>query len=280
MNGDQTDHQSAPSASSRSASQVVPSDEKPGADVAPQLPPTPDMVAQDEPGKVAPAAVPLPQPLWMQFYSSLAFAFSALLSPYLVIPVGTVVIVASRSVGTRQFLLWTGLSVLFSTVIPALYVVIQILRGKITDVHVMEREQRGGPFFVAVASSATGALILRYLGAPAEVWGIGLVLMLNGIILSWITTFWKISMHVAVLSASVLSVLVMVKGVNVWSLVWMIPALMWARATRGRHSIWQGLAGCAVACGITGGALASINLWPRVLDAAHRALGSASTLFP
>jgi hypothetical protein len=218
--------------------------------------------------------------MWMQIYSSLAFAFSALLSPYLVIPVGTIVIVASQSAGTRQFVLWTGLSILFSTAIPAFYVVVQILRGKITDVHVMEREQRGGPFFVAVASSAVGAFTLRFLGAPPEVWGIGLVLMLNGIILSWITTFWKISMHVAVLSASVLSVLVMVKGVNIWSLVWMIPALMWARATRGRHSIWQGLAGCAVACAITGSAMASINLWPRVLDAAHRVLGSASTLFP
>jgi hypothetical protein len=169
---------------------------------------------------------------------------------------------------------------LFSTAIPAFYVVVQILRGKITDVHVMEREQRGGPFFVAVASSAVGAFTLRFLGAPPEVWGIGLVLMLNGIILSWITTFWKISMHVAVLSASVLSVLVMVKGVNIWSLVWMIPALMWARATRGRHSIWQGLAGCAVACAITGAAMASIDLWPRVIGAAHRVLSSASTLFP
>jgi hypothetical protein len=238
------------------------------------------MVARDEPAEVSPTSVPLPQPLWMEIYSSLAFAFSALLSPYLVIPAATVVIVASQSAGRRQFLLWTGLSILFSTAIPAFYVVVQILRGKITDVHVMEREQRGGPFFVAVASSALGALILRYLGAPAVVWGIGLVLMFNGIILSWITTFWKISMHVAVLSAAVLSLLILVRGVNLWSLVWMIPALMWARATRGRHSIWQGLAGCAVACAITGAAFACINLWPLVQGAAHRILGNASTLFP
>jgi hypothetical protein len=197
-----------------------------------------------------------------------------------VIPGATLVIVASQSAGRQQFFLWTGLSILFSTLIPAFYVVLQILRGKITDVHVMEREQRGGPFFVAVASSAIGALVMRYLGAPAVVWGIGLVLMLNGIILSWITTFWKISMHVAVLSAAVLSVLVLVKGINLWSLVWMIPALMWARATRGRHSIWQGLAGCTVACAITGGAFASINLWPLVLSAAHRVLGNVGTLFP
>ncbi len=280
MNGDQTDQSAASQATTRRVSQQSPTDEVSLAGASPQQPPTPEMVERYEPAEVTPASVPLPQPLWMQIYNSLAFAFSALLSPYLVIPVATIVIVASQSVGRQQFLLWTGLSILFSTGIPAFYVVVQILRGKITDVHVMEREQRGGPFFVAVASSALGALVLRYLGAPAVVWGIGLVLMLNGIILSWITTFWKISMHVAVLSAAVLSVLVLVRGVNMWSLVWMVPALMWARATRGRHSIWQGLAGCAVSCAITGAAFASINLWPLVLGAAHRVLRSAGTLFP
>ena len=232
----------------------------------------------DAPENVVEKAVPLPQPLWAQLRSSLAFALSALLSPYLVIPVGTVVIVASQSSKPsqygppREFLLWTAISILFSTGIPALYVIAQILRGKITDVHVMEREQRGGPFFVAVASSALGALILRSIGAPAVVWGIGLVLMVNGIILSWITTFWKISMHVAVLSACVLSVLILVPGINVWTLLWMVPALMWARSTRGRHSIWQGIAGCTVACAITGGAFASIRLWGLVESAVRRIL--------
>jgi hypothetical protein len=40
------------------------------------------------------------------------------------------------------------------------------------------------------------------------------------------------------------------------------------------------LAGCAVACAITGAAFACINLWPLVQGAAHRILGNASTLFP
>jgi hypothetical protein len=98
--------------------------------------------------------------------------------------------------------------------------------------------------------------------------------MLNGIILSWITTFWKISMHVAVLSAAVLSLLILVPGLNPWSLVWMVPALMWARATRGRHSLWQGLAGCGVSCAITGGAFASIRQWYLVEGMFHRLLSN------
>ncbi len=215
-------------------------------------------------------AVALPLPLPVAIYQSVAFALSALLSPYLVIPLGTVVIVATQAGGKRQLLLWTSLSILFSTVIPALYVVLQIARGKITDIHVMEREQRSGPFLVAVISSAVGALVLWRVGAPGMVWGLGVVLLVNGLVVSWITTFWKISMHVAVLTATVLAAYIWVPGISAWSLLPMIPALMWARATRGRHSLWQGLAGCGVAGALTGGVLLIIRYWAVVGETLRR----------
>lgn len=221
------------------------------------------------PDTVGPA-VAVPQPLPLVVYHSIAFALSALLSPYIVIPLGTVLIVASQQGTRRQLVLWTSLSIFFSTVIPALYVVLQIVRGKITDIHVMEREQRSGPFVVAVISSAVGALVLWRIGAPGMVWGLGVVLLVNGLVLSWITTFWKISMHVAVLSATVLAAWIWVPGISAWGLGWMIPALMWARATRGRHSIWQGLAGCGVAGALTGGVLLVIRYWAVVGDSLRR----------
>jgi hypothetical protein len=227
-------------------------------------------LSPEEPPPGVPKAVPVPQPLWTHILQSLAFAFSALLSPYLVIPVGTVIIVATQSEGRRDFILWTAISVLSSTVIPALYVLYQIWQGKITDVHVMEREQRGGPFIVAVVSAALGAVVLKFIGAPSVVWGVGVVLLLNGLVLSWITKFWKISMHVAVLSATVYAMLVFVKDVSAWTLLWMIPALMWARSVRGRHSLWQGIAGCAVACITSGIAFYSVNLWGMVISAFNR----------
>ncbi|HEX8835184.1 MAG TPA: hypothetical protein VF719_13330, partial [Abditibacteriaceae bacterium] len=71
-------------------------------------------------------AVPIAQPLPVAIYNSTAFALSALLSPYLVIPAGTVGIVASTSSARADFLRWTFFSVLFSTIVPALYVVMQI----------------------------------------------------------------------------------------------------------------------------------------------------------
>ncbi|HVF10368.1 MAG TPA: hypothetical protein VNA16_06180 [Abditibacteriaceae bacterium] len=221
--------------------------------------------APDEEG----AAVAVPQPTWMVVYHSAAFAFSALLSPYLVIPAGTVAIVASQSSTHQQFMRWTSWSVFFSTVVPALYVVVQMLRGKITDVHVMEREQRGGPFLTAIISSAVGAGVLHQLDAPVRVWGIGVVLAVNGLIMLWVSSFWKISIHVAVLSATVLAAIVMIQGVSVWSLVWLVPALIWARVTRGRHSLLQGVAACVTACVLTGGVMYAINLGPRAMHVLH-----------
>jgi len=204
-------------------------------------------------------------PIGTRLVHSVAFALSALLSPYLVIPFGTIGIVATQPQSMKALIQWTLLSILFSTVIPALYVVAQILRGKITDVHVMEREQRSGPFLVAVLSSFFGAGVLYKLHAPIQVWSIGVVLGVNGIVMLWISSKWKISMHVAVLSATVLVAIMMIPDVNPWRVAWMIPALMWARVTRGRHSIWQGLAACAVASILTSSLMYFI-VGPRVLQ--------------
>lgn len=224
----------------------------------PLQPGTDERLAAAESG----ATVPVPQPLWIAVYQSVAFALSALLSPYLVIPVGTVGVVASQRLSWRGFILWTGLSVFFSTIVPALFVLFQIWRGKITDVHVMEREQRGGPFLVAILSSGLGAMILYKLHAPTAVWEIGVVLAINGLVLFWITAYWKISMHVAVLSSTVLAAMMIVPDISqigAWRLLLMVPALIWARVTRKRHSLGQGVAACFVAGGITWTTLYSIR---------------------
>jgi hypothetical protein len=225
---------------------------------------TRDLIKQDGAGSSSVQGGPAPF-VPNTLAGTIAFALSALMSPYLVIPVGTVGIVASTSASRNDFLRWTILSVFFSTVVPALYVVIQIMRGKITDVHVMEREQRGGPFTVALVSSVIGALIIRQLGAPAEVWGVGLVLFVNGFVMLQITKFWKISMHVAVLSATILAALVMIEGVSPWALIWMVPALIWARVSRKRHTLQQGIAACGVSCILTYAVLYLILFLPRTI---------------
>lgn len=205
-------------------------------------------------GATRPVALPLPQRL----KHTVALTFSALLSPYLVIPMGTVGIVATQPSSRRQLVLWVALAVFFSTMVPALYVAWGVLTKRITDIHVAEREQRGAPFILAIASSALGALVLWLVGAPSQVWALGVVTACNGIVMLLITSRWKISIHVAVLSATVLMAITTIPEVNPWPLLVLIPLLMWARHSRGRHSLWQGIAGCAVACALTWGIMQAI----------------------
>lgn len=176
-----------------------------------------------------------------------AFWVSALFSPYLVIPLGIVALVASVASTRTNFLLWTSICILFTTLIPVLFVIVQILRGKITDVHVMERHQRSGPFLVAVLSAAIGAFVMKYYDAPLEIWGISLIFAINGLVFYCISAWWKISIHVAVLSAAILAGAIMIPHMNWRFVAWTLPLLIWARYVRRRHTAGQGIMAFVVA---------------------------------
>lgn len=193
---------------------------------------------------------------------ALAFLLSAVLSPYIVIPVGTMGIIYARA--PNEFWVWAGISLLFSTVLPLLYILIGMARGTISDLHVMEREQRGGPFVVAIAGGFVAGFVLFRLGAPTSVWGLSIIQAVNGLAILGITSFTKISVHVAVLSATVIGATVLHPSTRPFVLLWLIPMLMWARVWRGRHSIWQGIGGFFVASVITTLTIVALGLSDRL----------------
>ena len=222
-------------------------------DIRSDLPLAPDPLAPDSHAAGAHATADgAPIGVGTRIKNGASFGLSAVLSPYIVLPIGTAAIIGSLAANRRDWFTYAAISVFFSTILPALFVIMQVKRGKITDVHIMDRSQRGGPFWVAIGSSAVGAIVLKLIGATMEIWSISAVLALNGMILTWITSFWKISMHVAVLTATVTAALMMIPEVQAPPLLILIPALMWARVTRGRHTIWQGLAGASLSAFITG----------------------------
>lgn len=193
---------------------------------------------------------------------SFAFFLSAILSPYLVIPVGTMGIIYARA--PSEFWVWAGISLLFSTFLPVIYILIGMWRGTISDVHVMEREQRGGPFVVAIAGGFIAGFVLFRLGAPKSVWGLSLIQAVNGLAILGITNFTKISVHVAVLAATVIGATVLHPTSRPFALLWLIPLLMWARVWRGRHSIWQGIGGFLVASAVTTLTIVALGLSDRL----------------
>ena len=200
----------------------------------------------------------------------LAFFLSAALSPYIVIPVGTIYLVWARSTSPEKFWVWLGISLFFSTILPVLFILWGIVRGTITDVHVMERTQRGGPFVVAIAGSLIAAIVLHEMGAPRSVWALSAILAVNGVAMLFITNYTKISIHVAVLSATVLGASILEPTIHPVALSWLIPTLMWGRWRRGRHTWMQGIMGCVVACVLTAGTIYSIGLAQRLVQYVDR----------
>ncbi|RYX85659.1 hypothetical protein EON83_04790 [bacterium] len=199
------------------------------------------------------------------FADWIAFLLSAILSPYLVIPVGTVGIIYARtSHSPRQFLAWVSISLLFSTALPLLYILVGMWRGTISDVHVMERDQRGGPFVVAIVGGFLGAFLLYLMQAPVSVWGLSIIQGVNGLAILAITNFTKISVHVSVLSATVMGAIALNPQFSPYWVIWLVPVLMWARTKRGRHSWGQGIAGFAVASSVTSLVLAGLGLSDRL----------------
>jgi hypothetical protein len=182
--------------------------------------------------------------------AGLALLISVLGSPFATPLYTAMVIVWTLAESRGQFMVWGGLIFIFFVGIAFSFVVIQVLRGKISDLHVSEQSQRHGPFAVAVCSSVVGSLGLWWLGGPWTLVALGSSFAMQGIIFGLLTRCDKISMHVAV-TASCMTALVLLFGWVVVPLVVLLPALGWARMRRGRHTLAQVMAGALLAPPLT-----------------------------
>lgn len=96
-------------------------------------------------------------------------------------------------------------------------------------------------------------------GQPQPLHALLVTLLLVGILVSMISSRWKISLHMV--GASILcTVLILLGGIGWWPLVLLIPCIAWARLALGRHTSLQLLAGVLVGVSITSIIFWSYNL--------------------
>jgi uncharacterized membrane protein YeaQ/YmgE (transglycosylase-associated protein family) len=182
----------------------------------------------------------------------LAFLFSALASPFVVLPTFTLAVVWKVASTGAEFLLWSGIALVCLTLLPAGYIFFQVRAGRITDMHVREREQRRGPFLVGLAGAVLGTALFYLLHTPRELLALSLCTLVNGFVFAFITLRWKISMHPSVLTAAVLVATIFLSPVCAW-LFLLLPPVIWARIHRQRHDLWQGMIALLLASGLTVG---------------------------
>lgn len=141
---------------------------------------------------------------------------------------------------------WWGLvAALFAAVIPFAYIVRGVRRGRLTDHHIVRREQRHLPLGVGVASVTTGLVVLLVAGAPRELVALVVAGAVGLAVCAAVTRWWKLSIHTAVAAGTVV-VLTTVYGPWLLCTLPLVPAIGWARVRLGVHTVGQVLGGAAV----------------------------------
>jgi len=167
---------------------------------------------------------------------------SGLSSPFLIGMLGLVLLITLRPETTGKALYWLFLYVGLTLVIPLLYIGFQVLRGHLTDIHVMVREQRRGPFIVGLTSVVVLFGTLFLLQAPTILLVMTVATLLNGTTLLIGNRFTKISVHAAALASTTTALGILISP---WFFLGYLglPPIMWARLKRGRHTSSQFLLG-------------------------------------
>jgi hypothetical protein len=170
----------------------------------------------------------------------IAFALSAIGSPFVVTVVTVSLIVLLLKPTVAQLLLWAAIPIVFAALLPFFFVYHLWRRKQISDMHIAVREQRHLPFAAALISAAVGVGLLYAVHAPKPLVACGVVYLANGLAVALISLHWKISVHTAGLVACILCLALVGYPAALWALVG-VPLVLWARVYRQRHTLMQGL---------------------------------------
>lgn len=140
---------------------------------------------------------------------------------------------------------------------PLLVVVILARRGKLTDHHVGDKNQRRPVMLWTLASALVGCGILTLINTPITVWAL-IAGILGGILaLIIVSPFWKVSGHAMTLGGATISSAMLF---GVWSIPFVIaaPLVCWSRVYLKDHTLSQVLAGFVTGLVVFGSACALI----------------------
>lgn len=146
--------------------------------------------------------------------------------------------------------LWGCLAALFAGVIPLTVILLGVRRGKLSDVHIVDREQRHLPLLVSIFSVALGLALLYVLHAAGEVRALTVAMLAGLISTAAVTRIWKVSIHTAVATGFAV-VFGTTFGVVGWLAVLPAAAIGWSRVRLGDHTVSQVLGGALLGAIVT-----------------------------
>lgn len=145
-------------------------------------------------------------------------------------------VVAWRSAPTTtEAMAWGLLAALFASLLPFLFILRGVWRGRLSDHHVGIRAQRPIPLLMGIVSVLIGLGLLVAWRAPRDL--VALVgAMTVGLVVSLLVTLgWKMSIHTAV-AAGAAVILVLVFGPPLLALSPVVGLIGWSRVEIGDHT--------------------------------------------
>jgi len=146
--------------------------------------------------------------------------------------------------------LWGCLAALFAGVIPLTVILLGVRRGQLSDIHIIDREQRHTPLLISIFSVAVGLVLLYVLPAAGEVRALTVAMLAGLITTAAVTRIWKVSIHTAVATGFAV-VFGTTFGVLGWLTVLPAAAIGWSRVRLGDHTLSQVLGGALLAATVT-----------------------------
>ncbi len=171
---------------------------------------------------------------------------SNILNPFLV---GLVLILLLSFKSTSSALdavKWSLISVAAS-ILPVFGVIVYLVRSqKLESTFINVRKQRTKIYLLASVCAGVGYVILYYLEAPKELITTFVAGLSAVVVFMCVNFLWKISLHTALITASVTVLIILYGSIAVVAVV-LVPLIGWSRIELKHHSLTQVVAGALLA---------------------------------
>jgi len=173
-----------------------------------------------------------------------ALWLSSATTPYITVPVFILLCGARYVDGWRELLLYGGIVVGLSVLVPLAYTAHLVRKGVVEAMDVPGRFGRLGPLAAAALGAVVSLMALILLGAPSGVLRLGAMLVLLAAAVFAATAVLKISGHVTAWTAGSVAL------ASLWG-PWALAALLgalpiaWSRLALARHTPLELVAGAA-----------------------------------
>ena len=180
------------------------------------------------------------------FTEQIALGTSVVFSPFIVPIVAAVFIVHKHASTTEEGLLWLIVVAIFVTVLPISVIVLLFRFSKVSNVHLHAKEERLLPLSLTLVSMILGNIVLYLIGANEKIIWVCQAYIVNSVVFTVITPFWKISFHTSAAAGCITVLALFVNMVLVWLFLF-VPLIAWARIYRKRHTFLQTVMGTLLA---------------------------------